>query len=455
MTIQRVLIANRGEIAVRIIHACRGLGIETVLAVSEADRTTMAVQLADRTVCIGPAWPAQSYLDINRIVMAAQATGCDALHPGYGFLAESPELAAACEEHGIIFVGPQAEQIRQMGNKIQARTLAQSYGVPTLPGSAQVKSVDEAMAVAREIGFPLIVKAAAGGGGRGMRLVTALDALPEVFTSTSAEAEAAFGNGALYIERFIRNARHIEVQVLADGQGKVVHFGERDCSLQRRHQKLVEEAPAPGISDRLRGAIHEAAVTFTRRFGYRNAGTVEFIVDLGDEAFYFLEMNTRIQVEHPVTEMITGIDLVQEQLRIARGEGLRYGQDEIVFRGHAIECRITAELASEGFRPSPGRIVRWTAPQGPNIRVDSHCYEGYEVPIYYDSLLAKLIVYGMDRVEAIARMQKALEQFTISGIDHTVSFQHELLSSAVFREATMNTHTVDRWLAAPAARLDS
>ena len=454
MKIRRVLIANRGEIAVRIAHACRALEIGSVLAVSEADRTTMATRLVDRTVCIGPAWPMESYLDIDRLIMAAQGTGCDALHPGYGFLAESPQLARSCQEHDIVFVGPDAEQISQMGNKIQARTLAQRFGVPTLPGSARVQSLEHALEVAREIGFPVIVKAAAGGGGRGMRLVRAMSELPAVFAATAAEAEAAFGDGALYIERFIANARHIEVQILADAHGNVVHLGDRDCSFQRRHQKLVEEAPAPGIEASLRNAIHDAAVTFARRFGYRNAGTVEFILDQDADAFYFLEMNTRIQVEHPVTEMLTGIDLVQEQFRIAAGEPLRYTQEDIVFRGHAIECRITAELASRGFRPSPGRIRDWQAPQGPNIRVDTHCYAGYEVPLYYDSLLAKLVVYGMNREEAIARMRSACRQFVITGIDHTADFQRQLVSSSRFQAGTMNTGLVDRWLAGDVGALE-
>lgn len=443
MSVSRVLIANRGEIAVRIIRACQALGIETVVAVSEADRDSMAARLADRSLCIGPGSATESYLDYRKIVMAALGTGCDALHPGYGFLAESPELAQACLDSGITFVGPKPEQIREMGNKIQARILARQYGVPTLPGSERVSTCQDAIAVAEKTGLPLMMKAAAGGGGRGMKIVHDIAALPQLFTSASSEAAAAFGDSTLYLERYIANARHVEVQVLGDSHGNVIHLGERDCSLQRRHQKLVEEAPAPGLSDALRTEIRAAAVTLASNFGYQNAGTVEFILDQDTGDFYFLEMNTRIQVEHPVTELITGIDLVQEQFRVARGEALRFKQSDIVFRGHAIECRINAERPEMGFQPCPGRIAQWAPPEGPNIRVDTHCYTGYTVPMYYDSMLAKLIVYGSDRNEAISRMQKALEQFSIEGIDSTIDFQHFLISQAAFMDGQVNTHLVD------------
>src|SRR5690625_710721 len=446
MKIKRVLIANRGEIAVRIVHACQLLGIETVLAVSEADKDSLGAKLADRTVCIGPAWPSESYLDSNRLLAAALLTECDALHPGYGFLAESAELAQSCKSNGIIFVGPEAEQIAQMGNKIRARRLAEKYGVPTLPGTERVNSVQEAAQAVEKVGLPVILKAAAGGGGRGMRLVQRSQEFEGIFTSTAAEAEAAFGDGSLYIEKFISNARHIEVQIIADEHGNVVHLGERDCSLQRRHQKLVEEAPAPGLAPELRQKIHKAAVAFAQGFSYKNAGTVEFILDCDTSEFYFLEMNTRIQVEHPVTEMITGIDLVTEQLKVAAGEPLSFSQEDVFIRGHAIECRITAELATENFCPSPGLIKKWQAPNAPNIRVDTHCFTGYEVPVFYDSLLAKVIAYGADRAEAIQRMQNALNHFVIEVIDSTVQFQYQLLDDPRFRSAKMNTHMVDEWL---------
>jgi acetyl-CoA carboxylase biotin carboxylase subunit len=447
MTIRRVLIANRGEIAVRIIRACRDLGIETVLAASAADRASMAARMADRTICIGPESAVESYLRADLLVATAVETGCDALHPGYGFLAESAALARMCGENGVIFVGPTPEQISGMGNKIEARRYAASFGIPTLPGSEKVATAEDAVAVAERIGFPVMMKAAAGGGGRGMKIVERGEDLPEAFLRASSEAAAAFGDGTLYLERYIAVARHVEVQVLGDAFGSVIHLGERDCSLQRRHQKLVEEAPAPDLPGHLREAIREAAVELARRYGYANAGTVEFIVDRAAETFYFLEMNTRIQVEHPVTEMISGIDIVQEQFRIAAGEPLRFRQQDVVLRGHAIECRINAEAPDNGFRPSPGRITRWDPPEGPNIRVDSHCHEGYVVPIWYDSMIGKLIVYGSDRAEAIARMRRSLERFGIEGITTTRDFQHFLVGRPEFAEGRMSTRLVDRLLA--------
>jgi acetyl-CoA carboxylase biotin carboxylase subunit len=443
VTVSRVLIANRGEIAVRIIRACQALGIETVLAVSEADRDSLPARLAGRTICIGPPSSTASYLNVKTIVAAASGTGSDAVHPGYGFLAESSELAEACAAQGIVFVGPQAEQIRQMGNKLQARALARQCGVPILPGSEKVHTYDEAATVAEQIGFPVMLKAAAGGGGRGMKIVTEYKDMRQMFTSASAEARAAFGDDTLYLERFIPNARHVEVQLLGDRLGNVIHLGERDCSLQRRHQKLVEEAPAPAMTEPRREEIRQAAVTLARNIGYENAGTVEFIFDQDTGRFYFLEMNTRIQVEHPVSEAISGIDLVQEQFRIARGEALRFSQSDVIFRGHAIECRITAEVPDQGFRPSPGRISEWSPPEGPNIRLDTHCYAGYTVPIYYDSMLAKLIIYGRDRVEAVERMRRALEQFSVSGVGTNLPFLRFVMGHPDFAAGKVNTHLVE------------
>jgi acetyl-CoA carboxylase biotin carboxylase subunit len=447
MGIARVLIANRGEIALRIIRACQGLGIETVLAASEADRDTLPARLADRTICIGPAQASESYLNVNVLLTAALATGADALHPGYGFLAESAELAEACAAEKITFVGPTATQIRQMGNKLQARTLARAAGVPMLPGSEQVRSAEEAGAVADRIGFPVMLKAAAGGGGRGMKIVAHRENIAAMFSAAAAEARAAFGDDSLYLERYIAQARHIEVQVLGDRFGNIIHLGERDCSLQRRHQKVVEEAPAPLLSDARRDEIQEAAVKLAAGIAYENAGTVEFILDQQTEEFFFLEMNTRIQVEHPVTEAITGIDIVQEQFRIAAGEKLRFQQSDIVFRGHAIECRINAEEPLQGFRPSPGRITRWQPPEGPNIRLDSHCYAAYVVPVFYDSLLGKLIVYGSDRNEAIDRMRRALEHFSVGGIATTLPFLRFALSHPEFVAGNVSTALVDRMIA--------
>lgn len=449
--IRRVLIANRGEIAVRIIRASRQLGIETVLAASQADRDSLPARLADRTICIGPARASESYLNQHLVITAALATKADAIHPGYGFLAESSELAQACIDNGIRFVGPPPDQIRRMGNKLQARIIAKACGVPILAGSEKIECSEHALGLAKRVGFPVLFKAAAGGGGRGMKIVNEPADLETAFQSAAREARAAFGDDTLYLERYIRNARHIEVQVLGDRFGNVVHLGERDCSLQRRHQKLLEEATAPAVSGALRTRIRESAVVLAQTMGYENAGTVEFIVDRDNEEFNFLEMNTRIQVEHPVTEMVTGIDLVQEQFRVARNERLRFTQDDVTFRGHAIECRINAELPEQGFRPNPGRIVQWVPPEGPNIRVDTHCYAGYTVPPDYDSLLAKLVVYGFDRDEAIVRMRRALEQFVVRGIGTTISFMTKLLDHPDFRSGRMTTHLVGTMLPAAAA----
>jgi acetyl-CoA carboxylase biotin carboxylase subunit len=444
MSLKRALVANRGEIAVRIVRACQGLGIETVLAVSEADRDSLGARIADRVLCIGPASAAESYLRPEKMVAAALGTGCDALHPGYGFLAESPKLAQLCLDNDVVFVGPKPEQIQRMGNKIEARLLAQSFDIPTLPGSQKVTCQEEAVAVVEKIGLPLMMKAAAGGGGRGMKIVERREDIQDQLARAASEAGAAFGDSTLYLERFVANARHVEMQVLGDGYGNVIHLGERDCSLQRRHQKMIEEAPAPNLPEKLRIDIRLAAVRLASRFGYENAGTVEFIVDQDAATFYFLEMNTRIQVEHPVTEMITGIDLIEEQFRIAGGEPLRFSQKDIVFRGHAIECRVNAEVPEANFRPNPGRITAWLPPQAPYIRIDSHCYEGYVVPMFYDSMIGKLIVYGTDRASAIERMKSALKRFSIEGISTTLSFQYELLSRPEFAAGTMHTRLVDQ-----------
>jgi acetyl-CoA carboxylase biotin carboxylase subunit len=393
-------------------------------------------------VCIGPAAPAKSYLNPNALVAAAQGTNADALHPGYGFLSESPKLAALCDQNGITFIGPRADHIRQMGNKLEARAFARQHGIPVLTGSEKVTTLNEALRAADNIGLPLMMKAAAGGGGRGMKVVTERRTMQEAFTAASAEARSAFGDETLYLERYIGNARHVEVQVLGDQHGNVIHVGERDCSLQRRHQKVVEETPAPGITASVREAIWQAAVDLAQHMNYESAGTVEFIFDEDAQKFYFLEMNTRIQVEHPVTEAISGIDLVQQQLRIARGEALGIEQPDVALQGHAIECRITAELPHEDFRPNPGRITTWRPPVADHIRVDSHCYAGYLVPMQYDSLLAKLIVHGADRNQAIERMLEALDAFKIEGVGTTLPFLKFAIGHATFRDAKVNTRLV-------------
>lgn len=442
MRISRVFVANRGEIAVRIIRACQALDIETVVAVSEADRETLAAKLADRVVCIGPPRSTDSYLNINVLITAALATKSDAIHPGYGFLSEDANFARLCSEHGLIFVGPSAENIQQMGNKLEARALARKFGVPVVEGSAKINKFQDASRIAEDIGYPVLLKAAAGGGGRGIRIVREKSELQTAFENASAEAKAAFGDNTLYLERYIENARHIEVQVLADSFGNVVHLGERDCSLQRRYQKMVEEAPACGLSEHLRKEIQQAAVTLAKNIGYKSAGTVEFIVDMDQDSFYFLEMNTRLQVEHPVTEEITGRDIVTAQLRIASGEALGYTQDDVVFSGCAIECRINAESTLHGFRPSPGKITKWVSPQGPGIRFDTHCFEGYTVPPFYDSLLGKLIVHATDRKAAIEGMQRALEKFEVEGIETTVPFLEFVLAQPDYQNCSITT----RWL---------
>jgi len=442
MSVNRVLVANRGEIAVRVIRACQSLGIETVAAVSDADRDSMAAKMANRAVCIGPARSTDSYLKVENIIAAAQGTGCDALHPGYGFLSERAALAEACAENKIIFVGPSAQNISMMGDKLEARKIARNAGVPLVPGSDHAKNPHEAAQLAKDIGFPLLLKASAGGGGRGIKLVWNAHEIEDTFRTAAAEARAAFGNDTLYMERYVGNARHIEVQILGDQHGNVIHLGERDCSLQRRHQKIVEEAPAYAVAAEARRKICHAAATLARSIGYQSAGTIEFIYDNDTQDYYFLEMNTRIQVEHPVTEMITGVDLVAEQLRIARGEALPFKQSDITFTGHAIECRITAESPQHGFRPCPGLISNWQGPTGPGIRLDTHCYSGYFVPPYYDSLLAKLIVHANSRIESADQTNWALDNFHVTGIDTLIPFLKVVIADDEYRAGKLNT----RWL---------
>jgi acetyl-CoA carboxylase biotin carboxylase subunit len=443
-TISRVLVANRGEIAVRIIRACRGLGIEAVVAVSEADKDSLAAKIADRAVCIGPPPSARSYLDIPTLITAALGAGCQAIHPGYGFLAEQAALVDACVENGLIFIGPSAKSIRSMGDKLAARQVAQEAGVPTTPGSVMVNKLEDARNIADEFGYPVMFKAAAGGGGRGIKIVNAVEEMPDLFETASSEAREAFGDDRIYIEKYIPNARHVEVQVIGDQHGNAIHLGERDCSLQRRHQKLLEETPCPVIDDELREEICSSAVKVAKRIGYENVGTVEFLFDRDARKIYFLEMNTRVQVEHPITEMVTGVDLVQEGIRIAGGAPLSYTQADIRNTGHAIECRINAEYPEQGFRPSPGRIDRWIQPKCANaIRVDTHCFTGYMVPPYYDSLVAKLITYGKDREEAVRLMKYALDNFNVSGIGTTIPFFKTLLDVPDFRNNEFNTKWVE------------
>jgi acetyl-CoA carboxylase, biotin carboxylase subunit len=440
--IRRVLIANRGEIALRILRACRELGIEAIAAYSEADRDSLPVRLADGAVCIGRAPSAQSYLNIEALVGAAVAFGADAIHPGYGFLAEKSAFAERCARESVVFVGPTPEMIRLMGDKIEAKRAARDAGVPTTPGSdGAVADRDEVIEVAHATGFPLLLKASAGGGGRGMRIVSRAEDLDRLLTEAMAEAQVAFGDPAVYVERYLTNVRHIEVQVLGDGE-RVIHLGERDCSSQRRNQKLVEEAPSPVLDPDTRARICEAAVALCRRVRYTSAGTVEFILDQDSHDFHFMEMNTRIQVEHPVTEMITGVDLVKEQLRIASGEPLAIRQQDIRLTGHAIECRINAEDYAAGFAPCPGHIARYHAPGGPGVRVDSHLESGYDVPPFYDSLLAKIICWGRDRGEALSRMTRALNEMQVEGVKTTLPFHLQLLAHERFRAGDVNTRFV-------------
>ncbi len=443
MPIGKLLIANRGEIALRILRSCRELGIATVAVYSTVDRNALHVQLADEAVCVGEAPSSRSYLNVPNILAAATSRGADAIHPGYGFLAENADFAEKCLDHGLTFVGPSPASILAMGDKSTAKITMQRVGVPTIPGSeGLLEDPAEAAALAAAMGYPVMIKATAGGGGRGMRLVPEAEELEALFRAAQGEAEAAFGNPGLYMEKFIDRPRHVEVQVLADRHGNVVHLGERDCSIQRRHQKLLEEAPSPGLDPELRRRMGEAAVAAARSIGYEGAGTVEFLVDRGG-GFYFMEMNTRIQVEHPVTEMVTGIDLIAEQLRIAGGEPISVRQDQIHISGHAIECRINAEDPRHNFRPAPGRITGWLPPGGPGVRIDSHVYTGYEIPPFYDSLIGKLIVWGVDREHALRRLRRALSECAVTGIPTTIEFHLALLDRQEFQRGEVWTKFVE------------
>jgi acetyl-CoA carboxylase biotin carboxylase subunit len=441
---QKVLIANRGEIALRVIRACKELGIATVAVFSEADRECLHVRFADDDVCIGRPPSRDSYLNIPRIIAAAEITGADAIHPGYGFLAENAEFAEIVRTSGIAFIGPTPDQIRKMGDKAAARKLAQELKVPTVPGSpGPVVSLDDALPIAEQIGFPVIIKAAAGGGGKGMRVATDADAFTQAFNLARQEALAAFGSDQVYIEKYLARPRHIEIQIMGDQHGNVMHLCERDCSIQRRHQKLIEEAPSPALTQELRDAIGGAAVRLAESIQYAGAGTIEFLLDQ-DGSFYFMEMNTRIQVEHPVTEMCTNFDLVKEQIRVAAGEPLSLVLHGNRLRGHAIECRVNAEDPARNFQPSPGLITAFHPPGGPGVRVDTHIYHGYTVPPYYDSLLAKVIVHGNDRDEAIARMRQALDSFIIEGVTTTIPFLGRVMRHPDFVAGNVDTKFLER-----------
>lgn len=441
-----ILIANRGEIALRIVRACKELGITSVLAYSEADRSSLPVKLADRAVCIGPASASKSYQDPRAIISAALAFKVDAIHPGYGFLAENADFAEMCETEGVGFVGPASSIIRNMGDKIQAKKIARRAGVPTVPGSdGAIAEHAEAVAVANEVGYPLLIKASAGGGGRGMRVVESAETLERDLAEIMSEAETAFGDPAVYLERYLTDIRHIEIQVVSDGES-TVHLGERDCTAQRRNQKLVEESPSPVLDEELRVSLAEAAVALCQEVGYRNAGTVEFVFDNLERRYYFIEMNTRIQVEHPVSEMVTGIDLIKLQLEIAAGNPLPIAQDDITIRGHAIECRINAEDPAQAFAPKPGRIESFRAPGGFGVRLDTHIETGYVIPPFYDSMVGKLIVWGNDRDEAIARALRALDEMHVEGVTTTAGFQRDILDSATFRSGDFNTAFVAKFL---------
>ena len=439
---KRLFVANRGEIAVRILAAAKSIGLETVLGVSAADRNGLGAELADRVVVLGPAVPARSYLDEKLTLQAALSTGCDALHPGYGFLSERASLARLCEAEGIVFVGPRAETIEALGDKLNARKLASASHVPVLPGTSALHSVDAACDDAEEIGYPVVIKASAGGGGRGMFLAECADDIRGGFTRASEEARAAFGNGLMYMEHFIRHARHVEVQVFGDGEGKVLHFGERDCSVQRRYQKLIEESPCGILPQGTRNRLHDAAVNLASDLAYRNAGTIEFLYDADRDEFYFIEVNARIQVEHPVTELVAGADLVALQLKIALGEPLSLSQSDIKLQGHAIECRINAEDPEQDFRPAPGDITSWNPPGGDGIRLDTHCRAGERVSPYYDSMIGKLIVRGGDRDDAIDRLDGALGAFQIGGLRTNLALQRFVVQHPDFRSNAIST----RWL---------
>ncbi len=441
---QKVLVANRGEIAVRIIRACRELGIDTVAVYSEADRSALHVRYADEAYLLGPAPSRDSYLRADRIIEIARKCGADAVHPGYGFLAERDDFAEACEEAGIAFIGPKPSSIAAMGDKAEARATVIKAGVPVVPGTEGMGNMtdEELLANAPQIGFPLLIKATAGGGGKGMREVKSLEEMPGLLQSARREAESSFGNGNVYLEKLLEGARHIEIQILADTHGNAIHLGERECSLQRRHQKLLEEAPSPAVGDELREAMGSVAVKAAKAVDYVNAGTIEFLLDK-DENFYFLEMNTRLQVEHPITEMVTGIDIVKEQIRIARGRALSYKQEEVRFNGHAIECRINAEDPYNNFMPSTGRITHSLLPTGPGVRVDTGVYPGFEITPFYDPMIAKLIVWGETRAQAILRMRRALEEYRIVGVQTNIPFHQTMMDSHRFMGGQYDTRFVE------------
>ena len=444
---RKVLIANRGEIALRIIRACRMLGLKTVAVHSEADADALHVRFADEAVCVGPADSGQSYLNIPRLIAAAEITGADAVHPGYGFLAENAEFAEICLQSKLVFIGPTPEQIRQMGDKAEARRLMAEAGVPVVPGSpGATDDLRVVRRIAEEIGFPVLVKAAAGGGGKGMRVARESAELDLVFPQARREAEASFGDGRVYLEKLLERTRHVEIQVLGAADGRVIHLGERDCSAQRRHQKLLEEAPSPVVDAELRQRMGEAAVRGAERIGYVGAGTMEFLL-AADGEFYFMEMNTRIQVEHPVTELVTGEDLVLQQLLVAAGEPLRLAGERVEFRGHAIECRINAEDPERNFMPAPGTITSFHQPGGPGVRVDTAAYQSYRIPPQYDSLIAKLLTHGADRDQAIARMRVALDEFVIEGVATTIPLHRRLIDDPAFLHGEIHTRFVEEWLA--------
>lgn len=446
MGFSKILIANRGEIALRILRTCEEMGIATVAVHSTVDKHALHVQLADEAVCIGPPTSSKSYLNIPNIISAALTRNAAAIHPGYGFLAENARFAEICADHQITFIGPSPAAMRAMGDKSTAKETMQRVKVPTVPGSGGLLADDrEALSIAREIGYPVMIKATAGGGGRGMRLVREPSELPKLFSAAQGEADAAFGNPGVYLEKFIERPRHIEIQILADNYGNVIHLGERDCSIQRRHQKLLEEAPSPALNQKLRDQMGHAAIAAAKSINYTGAGTVEFLLDKSGK-FYFMEMNTRIQVEHTVTEMITGLDLIAEQIRIAQGEKLQIKQNQVILSGHAIECRINAEDPDRNFRPHPGTITGFLPPGGPGVRMDSHVYTDYEIPAYYDSLIGKLIVWGRDRPTAIRRMKRALRECAITGVPTTLSFHQKILDTPEFLSGEVYTNFVEQFM---------
>ncbi|TDK45702.1 acetyl-CoA carboxylase biotin carboxylase subunit [Antarcticimicrobium luteum] len=442
MSISRIFVANRGEIALRVLRTAKEMGLETVLGVSEADRDGLPAQMADRAVVLGPSQATKSYLNADLVLHAARATGCDALHPGYGFLSEKPDLARRCAEEGITFIGPRPETIEAMGDKLSAIAVARAAEVATVPGTDMIDTAGDAAGAAEELGYPVVMKASAGGGGKGMFLARSADGLASAFTRASREAEAAFGDGRLYMERFVEQARHVEVQIIGDGEGNVLHFGDRDCSVQRRYQKLIEEAPVTAMPAALQERLHDAAVRLCAHAKYRGAGTVEFLYDIAREDFYFIEVNSRIQVEHPVTEEITGVDLIRHQILAASGAGLQLTQDQIKVEGHALEARINAEDAENGFSPAPGRITGWEPPITPGIRLDSHIRPGDLVPPFYDSMVGKLITRGKTRDDAIEAMLRAIHDFRIEGIKTTLPFAARIIDHPDFRSNRITT----RWL---------